>query len=252
MSDERAREQAELDRVAQEYRRRDAAKPPPLSAWSDPVYVSYMQELEWQSLRALRDLGLDLTGGRVLDVGCGTGYFLHRLQEYGAAEAHGIDLMPERVAAAASTYPGLTLTSGSATELPYEADSFDLVTQFTCLSSVLDGDVRARIAGEMWRVTRRSGTVLSFDMRPLPSPFRQVWATLTRRRRPQDAAPTTPVVPLSARELRRLFPGNPAIERPLVLHPELTALLGSRRLLVQGLGAVPLLRTHLLAVFRKG
>ena len=58
----------------------------------------------------------------------------------------------------------------NAAELPFPDGEFDLVTHFTCLSSVLDPGLRAAIAAEMWRVVRPGGVVLSFDMRPAPWP----------------------------------------------------------------------------------
>ena len=79
---------AELDRIRTEYRARDAATDSPYR-WDNPGYVSYMQGLERSLLRAFDDAGVPLAGARVLDVGCGSGYFLHRLREYGAGEATG-------------------------------------------------------------------------------------------------------------------------------------------------------------------
>ena len=124
-----------------------------------------MQLLERSLLRALEDTATPLAGARVLDVGCGTGYFLHRLSDYGASECHGIDLVADRIEAARDRYPGQTWHLGSATELPFPDGSFDLVTQFTCLSSIVDNATRAAAAREMLRVAGRDGRVLSFDMR---------------------------------------------------------------------------------------
>ena len=142
---------AELDRIRTEYRARDAASDSPYR-WDNPGYVSYVQGLERSLLRAFDDAGVSLADARVLDVGCGSGYFLNRLREYGAGEAHGIDLMEDRVAEGRKRYPALQLHIGSATELPFEDGEFDLVTQFTCLSSILDDDVRLAAAREMQRV----------------------------------------------------------------------------------------------------
>src|SRR5438874_13325412 len=130
-----------------------------------------MQALERALLRALADAGVGLEGARVLDVGCGSGYFLHRFREYGAGECHGIDLVEERIAAGRDRYPTLDLRVGSATDLPFADGEFDLVTQFTCLSSILDADVRLAAAREMRRVA--GGWVLSFDMRGLRLPGRR-------------------------------------------------------------------------------
>ena len=119
-----------------------------------------MQSVERSLLRALAAAGVPLAGARVLDVGCGTGYFLHRLRDYGAGECHGIDLLEERVAEGRERYPALELQVGNAAELPFADGEFDLVTQFTCLSSILDDDVRLAAAQEMRRVARRRGPLV--------------------------------------------------------------------------------------------
>src|SRR4029078_3439369 len=67
----------------------------------------------------------------------------------GAARPAGIDLMEDRVAQGRERYPRLELTAGDASRLPWEDGSFDLVTHFTCLSSMLDQALRAQITGEM-------------------------------------------------------------------------------------------------------
>ncbi len=79
--------------------------------------------------------------------------------------------MEDRVAEGRKRYPALQLQVGSATELPFADGEFDLVTQFTCLSSILDDEVRLAVAREMRRVAA-GGWVLSFDMRGLRRPAR--------------------------------------------------------------------------------
>ena len=225
---------AELDRIRTEYRARDAASDSPYR-WDNPGYVSYVQGLERSLLRAFDDAGVSLADTRVLDVGCGSGYFLNRLREYGAKEAHGIDLMEDRVAEGRKRYPALQLHIGSATDLPFEDGEFDLVTQFTCLSSILDDDVRLVAAREMQRVA--GGWLLSFDMRGL-------------RRPGARPAAGTPTVPLDEQELRRLF-GEPVLVRRTSLAFEVSELTGRHDLVARALGALPFLRSHLLGIWRR-
>jgi SAM-dependent methyltransferase len=227
---------AELDRIRGAYRKRDAAVDNPYQ-WDNRGYVAYVQNVERALLAALADAKVEFSGARVLDVGCGSGYFLHRLQEYGAGDCHGIDLMDNRIEQGRDRYPTLQLQVGSATELPFEDGEFDLVTQFTCLSAILDDDVRLAAAQEMRRVAR--GWVLSLDLRGMrPS-------LLRRSHRPSS----TPIVPLDSRELRRLL-GEPSLLRRVGLAFEVVRPIGRYALLDAALGGLPLLRTHLLGIWR--
>lgn len=224
----------ELDRIKAEYAARDAVAETPYR-WDNPGYVTHMQELERSLLHALRDAQVRLAGARVLEIGCGTGYFLHRLREYGAAECHGIDLMENRIAEGRERYPTLRLQVGNAAELPFADGEFDLATQFTCLSSILDDELRLAAAREMRRVAS-GGWVLSFDMRGLRIPG---------RRRPG----ATPTVALDAGELRRLF-GEPILLRRAMLPFDLAQLLGRHDLVARTLRGLPPLRSHYLGLWR--
>ncbi len=216
----------ELERIREAYRRRDsasgAAAPSSTSAWSDPGYRFYVQALEWEMLAALDRAGAALAGGSALEVGCGSGYFLHRLREYGAVRAAGIDLMDDRIAAARERYPTLELVAGDASKLPWEDASFDVVAQLTCLSSVLDESLRAAIAAEMWRVLRPGGVIVSYDMRPAPSALGSLRAWRSRRIA-GSATTVTPTTPIGLDEVRRLWPAGQLQHRAVGALPELAA-----------------------------
>ena len=200
--------ESELDRIRAEYAARDMAADSPYR-WDNRVYVAYMQRLERALLRSFAKTGVELRGASVLDVGCGTGYYLHRLREYGADECHGVDLSESRIDVARDRYPALDWRVGSATELPFADAEVDIVTQFTCLSSIVDDEVRLSAAREMRRVAK--AWMLSLDMR-------------------KGSSGGTPVVGLNKRELRRLF-GEPVLLRPL-----------------RGMGALQI-RSHLLGIW---
>lgn len=243
--------QSEIDRVRAAYEERDAA--PAANAyysWENPAYVRYMQDLERRQLDALRQAGVRLAGARVLDVGCGSGYFLHRLGDYGAGPLSGVELMPNRARAAMERYPALDVHVGSATEMPFDDGVFDLVTQFTCLSSVLDPAVRSAIGAEMVRVTRPGGAILSVDMRPVPVLRRLRSLARRLRRSGPPAAGGTPVEPLAAAELRRIIGLEPAASRLAGLPEDAGPLVARSRAAASILDATRLLRTHLIVVFR--
>jgi SAM-dependent methyltransferase len=241
----------ELERIRSAYARRDAGARPETSAWEDPAYVLHMQGLERGVLRGMRRAGTTLSGADVLEVGCGSGVILHRLVELGAASGTGVELMENRVQAAHARYPTLDVRQGDAGALPFEDGRFDVVTQFTCLSSVLDPGLRARIAAEMWRVLRPGGVALSYDMRPSPTPVRAARALLARTGRLGEDADATPIVQIGAEELRRLFGVAPASCEPISLNPALFGVPRRSPVLGVALGMLPALRSHLLAVFRK-
>ncbi len=93
---------------------------------------------------------------RILDVGCGTGANLELLSSFG--EAEGVDVSPEALEFCRSR--GLqNVRQGEAERLPYENDSFDLVTGLDVVEH-LDDD----LAGlrELHRVLKPNGRALVF------------------------------------------------------------------------------------------
>ena len=93
---------------------------------------------------------------RILDVGCGTGANLEMLSEFG--EAEGVDVSAEALDFCRAR--GLeNVKQGEAEHLPYEDESFDLVTGLDVVEH-LDDD----LAGlkEMRRVLRPDGRALLF------------------------------------------------------------------------------------------
>lgn len=237
----------ELSRIREAYADRDRASST-AAAWADPAYRTYLQWLEWRLLDMLTRSGVPLAGARVLEVGCGSGYFAHRFLEYGAAHVAGIDLMENRIREARRRYPLLELEAGDAGALPWPDASFQLVTQFTCLSSILEPAVRTRVAGEMWRVLAPGGGVLSFDMVRAHPALRAL-----RRARTGKAASAGPTAttPIELDELARLFPDATGRPRVSGLSMDAAGLARRQRGLAAALAALPVLRTHVLYVARK-
>jgi SAM-dependent methyltransferase len=94
-------------------------------------------------------------GAEVLEVGCGTGLILEKLART-ARRAEGVDLSPGMLELARKR--GLEVREGSATELPYADDSFDVVLSFKVLAHVPDIE---RALAEMARVCRPGGHVVA-------------------------------------------------------------------------------------------
>lgn len=96
---------------------------------------------------ALRHVGLE-PGQRVLDIGCGVGAFLRLVAKRGAAPC-GIDAAEALVELARTRLPGADLRVGDMEDLPYEDDSFDLVTGFNSFFFANDMVAALREAGRV-------------------------------------------------------------------------------------------------------
>jgi ubiquinone/menaquinone biosynthesis C-methylase UbiE len=128
-------------------------------AYYDDFADNYERERGWGYHRMLDDLELRIcaplaTGRRVLEVGCGTGLILKRIAPH-ADSAWGVDLSPGMVQLAKQR--GLSVVLGSATDLPFADETFDMVCSFKVLAHVPD---IGRALSEIARVTRPGGQMV--------------------------------------------------------------------------------------------
>jgi SAM-dependent methyltransferase len=96
---------------------------------------------------AITRVGLQ-PGQRVLDIGCGAGAFLRRVAERGARPS-GIDASQALLEIARSRLPDADLRHGDMEALPYDDDTFDLVTGFTSFFFANDIVAALREAGRV-------------------------------------------------------------------------------------------------------
>jgi len=111
-------------------------------------------------------------GERVLDVGCGPGFYCAELVEEVGPEGFivGVDASPQMLSLAARRCQGhgnVVLQQGDASSLPVESSSFDAALCVQVLEYV--SDVRAGLA-ELYRALRPGGRVVVWDVD---------WATLS-------------------------------------------------------------------------
>jgi ubiquinone/menaquinone biosynthesis C-methylase UbiE len=129
-------------------------------AYYDDFAGWYERERHLPYHRMLDDLEVEIVeryarNKDVLEVGCGTGLILGRVQEF-ARSATGIDLSGGMLEKAAAR--GLAVAQASATELPLATASVDVAYSFKVLAHIPD------IAGamrEMARVVRPGGHVIA-------------------------------------------------------------------------------------------
>ena len=151
----------EVQRIKSFYRERKGK--------DDYIYsCHFSQERENEIKDALRKGGfISLASKNILDVGCGTGEILSYFLKEGVPKKnlYGIDLLPERIGKGKITYPDISFICGNAESLPFEDDFFDIITQSTVFTSILDYKMKQRIAAEMLRVLRMNGLIIWHDYR---------------------------------------------------------------------------------------
>lgn len=124
------------------------------------------QERQLKMLKYFRKLGMSsLRESRILDIGCGSGGTLCRLLDFGAEpnNCFGIDLVPKHIQAARRNHPNFSFVEGSAAQLPFGDEEFDIVHQATVFTSVLDPNIRRAIASEALRTLRPGGHLIWYD-----------------------------------------------------------------------------------------
>ncbi|TWT32291.1 putative S-adenosylmethionine-dependent methyltransferase/MSMEI_2290 [Posidoniimonas corsicana] len=124
------------------------------------LYNQYWQrddrrgEHSFQSVLGVADEIIACVGvGSVLDVGCGNGHLVRRLNTLGC-QAEGVDVSDVAVEVANAASPGL-FSVADIKHLPFEDNSFDCVVSTDCFEHLEEQDVPAALA-ELRRVSRGS------------------------------------------------------------------------------------------------
>lgn len=102
----------------------------------------------------------------ILEVGCGTGFWLREFVKWGARPENitGVDLLPDRIDEAKKLCPGTAkIQCGDASKLAFPDATFHIVLQSTVFTSVLNDNLKRQIASEMLRVVKPDGLILWYD-----------------------------------------------------------------------------------------
>jgi len=224
----------DIERLKQEYARR-ANDPGKDYSPANPVQAFILSQRRIALQALLSDHHLqDLSGLRILEIGCGSGGVLNEFIQLGASSNNlfGIDLLPDRLTLAHSQNPSTNLCHADGQRLPYFPSAFDLVLQFTAFSSILDPEVKQNMAGEMLRVLKPGGALIWYDF----------WWNPTNKQ-------TKGIRP---REIKHLFPGCLVDLRRVTLAPPITKLILPLSYWAAGtLESMKILNSHLLGLIKK-
>lgn len=170
-----------------------------------------------------------------MEIGFGNLGWLADLIRWGIPERnlHGIEIYEPRAQRAQAILPGADLRVGDATSLPWEQDTFQLVVASTVFTSILDIEMRRKVAAEISRVLAPGGALLWYDF-AVNNPRNQNVRKVDRK------------------ELRQLFSTLQGEIKSVTLAPPVARLVAPRSVAAATcLEAIPWLRTHLIAVLAK-
>jgi SAM-dependent methyltransferase len=111
--------------------------------------------------RALREAGFDPAGQRVLDVGCGTGFFTAYYVSRGAVVT-GLDIAPTSIERLRLRHPEAQFLLGDVSDAPIE-ERFDLVNAFDVLYHITDDQRWERAIHHLARAVSPNGLLLVTD-----------------------------------------------------------------------------------------
>lgn len=193
-----------------------------------------VQALERALIRWIEQCGIaPLDQRRLLEIGCGSGSNLLRFLSLGFRPENlvGNELVPARADIARRSLPAaVAVYTGNAADLDLENGSFDVVFQSTVFTSIFDTGLQEQVAHRMWRLARRGGGILWYDM--------------------AYDSPRARGIPLA--RVRQLFPGGRCRYWRVTLAPPISRFVTRVHPALYGLfNCLPLLRTHLLCWIEK-
>lgn len=224
-----------LQTIEEVYKARDSSNLRDVYSPLRAVNVRIVAERQRVLTDLLRDwLGSDqLSDKDVLEVGCGAGGNLLNFLALGVNPARltGNDLVVHRINEARLRLPAtVRLHCGDASTLEIDPDSFDLILQSVCFSSILDDKVLEAVADRVWSLLRPGGALFSYDF------------TVNNPRNRN-------VRGISIARLRGLFPDGTITTRSVTLAPPIARAVPSS--FYPFLSALPFLRTHAWCLIRK-
>lgn len=203
----------------------------------NPGHLFMAQQLEREVVGMLQRHKMNpLRNRRILDVGCCAGGHLRDFVKYGALPENlsGIDLLPNGISEARRISPNMDLRCGNAEVLSFDSGIFDMVVQFTVFTSILNNEMKRKVAAEMLRVLKPDGVILWYDYFISKPTNRDVKA-------------------VGRKEISTLFPNCTFDFNKVTLAPPIArAIAPYSFFLCYLLEKIPWLRTHYLVVIAKG
>src|ERR1700683_4295728 len=149
--------------IADDFRSADPAGIAPVLHPGAPAWFNQLiDKQQFHALRRALALATIPTGARTLDVGCGTGRWIRRYEQFGFWAA-GLDVPPGMLKTARQCGTAGLLVAGEAHRLPFANGAFDFVSDVTVVQHI-PTELQSAVIGEMMRVLKSEGHLLLFEL----------------------------------------------------------------------------------------
>jgi 2-polyprenyl-3-methyl-5-hydroxy-6-metoxy-1,4-benzoquinol methylase len=117
--------------------------------------------------RVAAGLAVDWPRAKVLDVGCGTGFYIDQWHALGAPDVTGIDIAPVAIARLAARYPSARFVQADigapAATLPLDSARFDAVSAMDVLFHIVDDAAYVRALANISTLLKPGGWLIWSD-----------------------------------------------------------------------------------------
>lgn len=128
-------------------------------------YNAYMYALKRRALdKGLADLRMKAHGKRVLDVGCGTGFFVDYYLKAGARAVTGIDITDVSVSSLGETFPSAEFYKADISGAGIlRGETFDIINVFDVLYHIIDDAAFASAIANIGRLAAPGAAIFITD-----------------------------------------------------------------------------------------
>lgn len=227
---------SDLDRLRKEYSKRQSQSDiHNRYSLKNPSYRFMLTNRHRSLINLITHQGLtSFEGKKLLEIGCGSGGVLKEFLGLSIIPENlfGIDLLFTRLLEAHNVFPTSGILNSDAQDLPFSECSFDIVLQYTAFSSVLDLEIKKRMATEMLRVLDQNGVIIWYDF----------WWNPTN---PQTRG-------IHTKEIRELFPNCTFYVKKITLAPPISRILVPiSEKFASSVEKLELFNSHFLAIISK-
>lgn len=148
------------DKIAEQYARRHDK-----DELYNSVYSRMADEERINEIFAVLPLFFkNVSDKKVLEIGAGHGDNYSMLKQFGfkPENIHLNELLPDRANAIRQKYPECKLFEGNALNIEFN-EQYDCVFQSTVFTSILEAEIRIKLADKMWSMLKSGGIILWYD-----------------------------------------------------------------------------------------